>query len=149
MSNNTIRINNMDFHGSTCDGPGIRNVVFFQGCSRHCPGCHNMGTWNPNSGHEIEISELVSIIDSRTPMRRITISGGEPLMQIDGLIELAKSLRQRNYDIAVYTGNRLDDVPQKLLDLIDYIKVGDYQKEYRTSVKPYVGSTNQEFIKLH
>lgn len=149
MKKHTLRISNLDLHGSTCDGPGIRNIVFFQGCNRQCPGCHNAGTWNLNGGYEVEISKLVDIIDQKTPMRRITISGGEPLLQMEGLLELVSSLRQKGYDIAVYTGNELADVPQALLEKINYIKVGDYQQERHTSVKPYVGSTNQEFIKLH
>ena len=148
MRTRTLRINNLDFHGSTCDGPGVRNVVFLQGCLRHCPGCHNMGTWNTSGGYEIALSDLVSIIDQETPMRRITISGGEPLLQPEGLLELAHCLREKGYDIAVYTGNSLADVPNALLDTIDYIKVGDYQREAHSSITPYVGSTNQEFIKL-
>lgn len=143
-----VRINNLDFRGSSCDGPGIRNVVFFQGCDRHCPGCHNQRTWNRCGGYKMKINDLVSLIDSNTPLRRITISGGEPLLQMDGLMELIRQLKQKHYDIAVYTGNSLDEVPQKLLDSINYIKVGDYRKEFHTSVKEYVGSTNQEFIKL-
>lgn len=143
-----VRINNLDFRGSSCDGQGIRNVVFFQGCTRHCPGCHNSATWDPCGGRSIKISELVSMIDRKTPLHRITISGGEPLFQMDGLMELVRQLRQKHYDIAVYTGNDLKDVPQKLLESINYIKVGDYRKEYHTSVKEYVGSTNQQFIKL-
>jgi anaerobic ribonucleoside-triphosphate reductase activating protein len=96
----------------------------------------------------MKINELVSLIDSNTPLRRITISGGEPLLQMDGLMELVRQLRASNYDIAVYTGNSLEDVPRELLSMINYIKVGDYRKEYHTTVKPYVGSMNQEFIKL-
>ena len=149
MTQATVRINNMDFRGSTCDGPGIRNVVFFQGCARHCPGCHNPGTWNPSKGLQMTVSDLVATIDKHTPLKKITISGGEPLLQPDGLLELVRSLRKRGYDIAVYTGNSLADVPQKLLEQIDYIKVGDYQQEHHTSMKPFVGSTNQEFIRLH
>ena len=148
MSQATVRVNSLDFRGSTCDGPGIRNIVFFQGCARHCPGCHNPGTWAPNGGCAFSIADLVSTIDKHTPLKRITISGGEPLLQLDGLMDLVGALRARGYDIAVYTGNGLDEVPKKLLRLIDYIKVGDYRQDCRTSIKPYVGSTNQEFIKL-
>lgn len=103
MTQATVRINNMDFRGSTCDGPGIRNVVFFQGCTRHCPGCHNPGTWNPRKGLQMTVADLVAIIDKHTPLKKITISGGEPLLQIEGLLELVKSLRKLGYDIAVYT----------------------------------------------
>lgn len=145
----TVRISNLDFHGSSCDGPGIRNVVFFQGCNRHCPGCHNPGTWDPAGGKEVEINELVREINNNTPLRRITISGGEPLQQFDGLMDLVRCLRRQKYDIAVYTGCRMEEVPASLLSEIDYIKVGDYRKDYHTSVKPYIGSSNQQFIKLH
>ena len=148
MKNGSARISNLDFRGSSCDGPGIRNVVFFQGCTRHCPGCHNPATWNPCGGYSVKINDLVDLIKSKTPMHRITISGGEPLLQLDGLMELVRQLREARYDIAVYTGNRLEDVPPELLSMINYIKVGDYRKEYHTTVKEYVGSTNQEFIKL-
>lgn len=144
-----IRINNLDFRGSTCDGPGIRNIVFFQGCTKHCPGCHNPGTWDPAKGREMSIDDLADSIDRHTPLRRITISGGEPLLQLDGLRELVKTLRRREYDIAVYTGRCLREVPRDILDAIDYIKVGEYRQDCRTSIKPFVGSTNQEFIKLH
>lgn len=144
-----IRINNFDFRGSTCDGPGIRNVVFFQGCARHCPGCHNPGTWDPSKGRETTLDDLVDSIDRHTPLKRITISGGEPLLQLDGLRELVKMLRKREYDIAVYTGHRLNEVPQDVLEAIDYIKVGEYRRDCHTSTKPFVGSANQEFIRLH
>ena len=144
-----LLISNLDLRGSTCDGPGVRNVVFFQGCDRHCPGCHNAGTWNMEGGHLMSVDNLVSVIDENTPSRRITISGGEPLLQYEGLMTLVKSLREKNYDIAVYTGNSMEDVSPDLLEYIDYIKVGDFQIDKKTSVKPYVGSTNQSFIKLH
>ena len=144
-----LLINNLDLRGSTCDGPGVRNVIFFQGCDRHCPGCHNSGTWNTKGGHQMSVGELVSVIDENTPLRRVTISGGEPLLQYDGLISLVKVLHEKDYDIAVYTGNSMEDVAPELLQYIDYIKVGDFQIDKKTSVKPYVGSTNQSFIKLH
>ena len=147
--NQMLLINNLDLRGSTCDGPGMRNVVFFQGCDRHCPGCHNSGTWNKDGGHLMSVDNLVSIIDENTPLRRITISGGEPMLQHDGLMSLVRVLSKKDYDIAVYTGNSMEDVDPELLQYIDYIKVGDFQIDRKTSVKPYVGSTNQSFIKLH
>ena len=144
-----LLINNLDLRGSTCDGPGVRNVIFFQGCDRHCPGCHNAGTWNTKGGHQMSVGELVSVIDENTPLRRVTISGGEPLLQFDGLMSLVRVLHEKDYDIAVYTGNSLEDVDPELFQYIDYIKVGDFQMDKRTTTKPYVGSTNQNFIKLH
>ena len=144
-----LLLNNLDFRGSVSDGPGVRNIVFFQGCDRHCPGCHNAGTWDTENGERMSVDELVSVIDENTPLRRITISGGEPLLQPEGLLTLVRMLHEKDYDIAVYTGRSLEDVPQEILDNIDYIKVGDFQLDKRTTTKPYVGSTNQSFIKLH
>ena len=53
-----------------------------------------------------------------------------------------------DFDIAVYTGHELCDVPQELLDRINYIKTGSFKEELKTTVKPFVGSTNQEFRRL-
>lgn len=146
---NTVRINSFDFRGSTCDGPGIRNVIFFQGCNRHCPGCHNPSTWAIDAGWEVDIDILIKIIIVNTPMRKITISGGEPLLQLQGLIALTRKLHQKDFNLAVYTGENLDEVPRLLLSYIDYIKIGEFRQNLQTSVKPYIGSSNQRFIKLH
>ena len=149
MNEILLRVNNFDFRGSTCAGPGVRNVLFLQGCDRHCPGCHNTATWNMNGGSSMTVAQIMTLIEQNTPMRRITISGGEPLLQMKGLLVLSRELYRKGYDIAVYTGNTLADVPEELLETIHYIKVGDFQKSLKTSIKSYVGSTNQEFIKLH
>lgn len=81
MSATVLRINNLDFRGSTSDRPSVSNAVFFQGCDSHCPCCHNLGTWDSAGGQPIEVRELVALIDRETSVRRITISGGEPLLQ--------------------------------------------------------------------
>ena len=88
-------------------------------------------------------------IEKQTPKKHITISGGEPLLQKKGLLTLVRLLRQKGFDIAVYTGHSLKEVPARLLKLLNSIKVGDFRINDRTTVKPYVGSTNQEFIILH
>ena len=67
-------------------------------------------------------------------------------MQAEGLIELVKLLE--GFDIAVYTGHELFDVPKELLERINYIKTGSFKEELKTTVKPFVGSTNQEFRRL-
>ena len=67
-------------------------------------------------------------------------------MQKEGLIELAKKLN--GFDIAVYTGHEISDVPKELLDNIKYIKTGPFKEELKTTTKPYVGSTNQEFRRV-
>ena len=67
-------------------------------------------------------------------------------MQFEALLELVKLLD--GFDVAVYTGHELCDVPTELLDRINYIKTGSFKEELKTTVKPFVGSTNQEFRRL-
>ena len=141
-----VYINSIKFNRSLVDGPGVRTVVFFQGCDLHCKGCQNQSTWDIRSGTEVEVAELATLLQKEVCNKKITFSGGEPLVQAEALIELIKMLD--DFDIAVYTGHELCDVPKELLDRINYIKTGPFIEELRTTVKPFVGSTNQEFRRL-
>ena len=142
----TVFINSIKFNRSLVDGPGVRTVVFFQGCDLRCKGCQNKSTWDMKSGTEVEVAELAALLKKEVCNKKITFSGGEPLMQAEGLIELCKLLG--GFSIAVYTGHELEEVPSELLDHIDYIKTGSFREELKTTVKPFVGSTNQEFRRL-
>ncbi len=97
----TIKINSMNFKGSLANGPGVRSLLFVQGCSRHCEGCHNPPTWPKESGTEYEIDKLVEIIKANCTNRKITITGGEPLEQRCALKELLEKLD--GFDICLYT----------------------------------------------
>ena len=141
-----VYINSIKFNRSLVDGPGVRTVVFFQGCDLRCKGCQNKSTWNIKSGTEVEVAELATLLQKEVCNKKITFSGGEPLMQAEALLDLVKLLD--GFDIAVYTGHELSDVPQELLDHINYIKTGSFKEELKTTIKPFVGSTNQEFRRL-
>ena len=141
-----IYLNAIRFNRSLVDGPGVRTVVFFQGCDLRCPGCQNRSTWDVSKGTEAETSELAALLKKESFNRKVTFSGGEPLMQKEALIELCGMLR--DFDIAVYTGHPIEDVPEELLQKIKYIKTGPFIKELRTTVKSYVGSENQEFRRV-
>ncbi len=141
-----VRINRTDFTGSFSDGPGIRSLVFMQGCTRHCKGCHNPSTWNPNEGQEIEISDLVAVIRENCINRKITITGGEPLLQMKALEELLDQLQ--DFDICLYTGYEYDEVPEYIKSRTTYLKAGPYIEELRKTTIPFYGSTNQKFIRM-
>lgn len=84
------RIHSIESFG-TVDGPGIRFVIFLQGCPMRCLYCHNPDTWDGNRGELISAEELIKQYQKLKEFLRgggITVSGGEPLMQIDFLIEL-------------------------------------------------------------
>ena len=141
-----IYINSIKFNRSLVDGPGVRTVVFFQGCDLHCKGCQNPSTWEMKNGTEMTTDELVTILKKEVINKKVTLSGGEPLMQVDALIDIVKKLK--DFDIAVYTGHEFEEVPKELLDNITYIKTGSFKEELKSTVKPYVGSTNQEFRRV-
>ncbi|MCR4660995.1 MAG: radical SAM protein [Clostridia bacterium] len=143
-----MRINSIRYNNSVVDGPGIRTVLYMQGCDLHCKGCHNKSTWDVNKGKEIDIDDLVNELNNEVFNKKITISGGEPLMQKDALIELVTKLNGLGFEIALYTGHQKKEVPNTLIDKIKYLKTGNFIQELRTTLKPFVGSENQIFEEI-
>lgn len=143
-----MHINSIRYNNSLVDGPGIRTVLFVQGCDIHCPGCQNKSTWNINNGNDMDIDYLANLLNKNVINKKITISGGEPLMQKDALVELVKKLYEFGFDIALYTGHKKEDVPQEIIKYLKYLKTGSFVEELKTTTKPYVGSTNQEFERV-
>lgn len=85
----------------TVDGPGLRYVVFLQGCLLRCQFCHNADTWEIGKGKIISVEEIINDIKSYSPFMQasgggVTVSGGEPLLQLDFLYELFKQCKQLN-----------------------------------------------------
>ncbi len=90
----------------TVDGPGIRYVVFMQGCNLRCICCHNPETWDLNAGKEYSVDEVIKRVLKYKPYMKkggVTVTGGEPLIQIDFLIELFKRLKELNIHTALDT----------------------------------------------
>lgn len=133
---------------STADGPGIRSVFFFQGCSRNCPGCHNSDISVHGNGKNISVENAVSLIEANCRNRCITISGGEPLEQPEALRSLLHILHERNYNICLYTGNSFEDVPADILEKLNYIKTGSFVRSLRDGTNPYAGSSNQHMYSI-
>lgn len=92
------RIHSLESFG-TVDGPGVRYVVFVQGCPMRCAYCHNPDTWEMNAGTEMEASYIIEQYERNAGFYKgggITVTGGEPLMQVDFLIELFTLAKQKN-----------------------------------------------------
>ena len=140
-----VYINSLQFNKSLVDGPGVRTLIFFQGCDIHCPGCHNPSSWDITKGTAYETKKLANLIKEGTFNGKITITGGEPLMQKKALIELLKELK--GLDVIVYTGHQKQEVPLEIWKLTTYVKCGPFIERLKTTIKPYVGSSNQELIK--
>ena len=140
-----MRVNSIIYNNSHVDGPGIRTVLFMQGCNLHCKGCHNKSTWDINKGIERDIDNLVEELNKNVFNKKITISGGEPLFQKDALVELIDKLYDKGFDIALYTGHIREDVPEEIIPKLKYLKTGQFVEELKTTIKPFVGSSNQIF----
>ena len=83
----------------TVDGPGVRFVVFLQGCPMRCQYCHNPDTWKMNAGSVRSAQSLIAEYERNAPFYRgggITVTGGEALMQLDFLLELFRLAKQKN-----------------------------------------------------
>lgn len=111
------------------DGPGVRTVLFLQGCKMRCLYCHNPETWNIKKENPITPEQFIEKALKYKPYWQdyggITISGGEPLLQIDFLIELAKLAKQNGISFCIDTsGNPFDkddkDFMMKFNELIQY-----------------------------
>ena len=124
----------------TVDGPGVRFVVFFQGCNLRCGCCHNPDTWHANEGNELTAFEIVE----RAKRCReyfgkdggITLSGGEPLLQADFAREIFELCKKEGINTCLDTsGSILNDSVLSLLDVTDrvlldvkYTNEEDYEK---------------------
>lgn len=83
----------------TVDGPGVRYVVFVKGCPMRCKYCHNPDTWEMAGGTKMSVEEILNDYDSYKPYYGeggLTVTGGEPLLQIDFLIELFEAAKKKD-----------------------------------------------------
>jgi len=147
------RIHSIESFG-TVDGPGIRYVIFMQGCSLRCKYCHNRDTWEINAGELRSVDDLVKKILSYKnyilPSNGgVTVTGGEPLLQVKFLINLFKRLKQENIHTAIDTSGMVeitDDIKELLkytdLVLLDIKHINDEK------CKELVGHSNKRELEF-
>lgn len=140
---------------SIVDGPGFRIVIFFQGCAHHCYGCHNPETWDFEGGKEVSFDLIKKIIDDNPYVDGITLSGGDPLYQIDASTEIAEYAKSKGLDVILYTGFLFEEVlemtkaNQRLKDLLNNVDTlidGPFILEQRHLSLKFRGSSNQRII---
>ena len=140
----------------TVDGPGIRFVVFMQGCTLKCKYCHNRDTWNTRGGKSVSIEELVkeilkykSYIDNSGG--GVTVSGGEPLLQAEFVTELFKELKSRGIHTALDTAGSilLSDNIKELLKYTDLVllDIKHIDSEICTNLTGFTNKNTLEFAK--
>lgn len=152
MSNTEPTYRIMDVvEGTSVDGPGLRTSIYFAGCDHHCPGCHNPQTWPHDAGHDMTLSELLTII--KTANFNVTLTGGDPVYQASKLKPLLQAIKEMGKSIWLYTGftfEQLQQMPQmlELIPLLEAVVDGPFIEELRDTSLPFRGSSNQRIIRI-
>lgn len=140
---------------SVVDGPGLRTVVFTQGCPHACPGCHNPQTHDPDGGYWVDVNALAAEILQEKRLRGVTFSGGEPFLQARALAALAAQLKTQKIHLVVYSGYTFEELKARaqtdtataaLLSACDLLIDGPFKQEEKDLGLLYRGSRNQRII---
>ena len=138
---------------SIVDGPGIRFVLFLQGCPLHCPGCQNPQTWDFDGGTLVPASEVLERIKANPLAKGVTFSGGEPFAQAEKLLSLAEELKAQGYHLRAFSGYTLEELIQKpecllLLENLDLLVDGRYVEAKKSLELRFRGSSNQRILNI-
>ncbi|MFR8316891.1 MAG: anaerobic ribonucleoside-triphosphate reductase activating protein [Catenibacillus sp.] len=142
---------------SIVDGPGLRFVVFTQGCPHHCKGCHNPQTHDFNGGEERDVRAIFEMFMENPLLSGITFSGGEPFVQPQPLCILARLVKGAGKNIVVYSGYTFEQLKAmgeknpavlELLGLCDTLIDGPFIEEQKDLDLLFRGSQNQRIIDL-
>lgn len=140
---------------SIVDGPGLRFVVFMQGCPHHCQGCHNPATHAPDGGYLATTDDVLRSFTANPLLAGMTLSGGEPLLQPQAALALAKAVKAQGKTLLIYTGYRLEDLAERsmhddtlkhLLTLTDILIDGPYDASLHSLNLEFRGSSNQRIL---
>lgn len=138
---------------SIVDGPGLRFVIFTQGCPHRCEGCHNPETHDMHGGIEMPVEEIVGKIRANPLTDGVTLSGGEPFSQAVDCALIAEAAKQAGLNVWTYTGYTYEELSQssdpavkKLLSLTDILVDGRFNLSERSLNLKWRGSRNQRLI---
>ncbi|MCZ2355107.1 MAG: radical SAM protein [Bacteroidia bacterium] len=130
-------------------GPNCRFVIWVQGCSIRCKGCWNTEMWAFEDKIILSVQDLLRKIENEKELiDGITLLGGEPLNQFDEVSELLIECRKLGLSTMLFTGYEITEITEKIktsiLDNLDILITGRYDRTKRTMNHQWIGSTNQE-----
>ncbi|MBQ6323850.1 MAG: anaerobic ribonucleoside-triphosphate reductase activating protein [Bacilli bacterium] len=140
---------------SIVDGPGLRAVLWTQGCSHHCKGCQNPQTWDFEGGGLIPLSAVYEAIDELEGQNGLTFSGGDPMLQVDACNKIAEYAIKKGLNIWCYTGFTFEEIMKmakkkpvyrEFLEKIDILVDGKFILKERDLGLLFRGSRNQRLI---
>ena len=138
-----------------CDmtnGKDFGVCLWVAGCDKHCPGCHNPESWDPDAGKvfDAEAKSILFEALNKSWVKRFTLTGGDPLScyNIKESMKLLREIKLKfpHIEIWVYTGYEIQGIPLKFLKNIDVLVDGPYIEKYRDITLAFRGSTNQRII---
>lgn len=150
----TLRVYRI-YHNSVVEGPGRRSVIQLQGCTRYCEGCYATETFDVNGGAQLTISEAARLLLDKEgePRDGITVLGGEPFLQPEGLADLLHALKDCEQHITLYTGYTLEELlalkdksVTEALALTDILIDGPFVVSLTQGAEEWRGSANQGII---
>lgn len=160
MKSSKIRLSGV-IKNSLANGEGMRYVIFFQGCSHQCSGCHNQETWNSFEGFSGEVADIKQdILKHQFILTGITLSGGEPFEQPFVAEDLALFAHSLGLNVWAYTGYLYEDLKnqvalteyrrqqQHLLGHIDVLVDGPFIEKLKDDTLKWRGSSNQRVLRL-
>ena len=133
---------------SRANGPGLRAVVWFQGCTLGCPACFNPATHDPSSGQDMDTAALASqVLQSPHAIEGVTFSGGEPFQQPEALLDVLQRLSGSTLSTLAFSGFTLDEIQHQpfgpdILRHLDVLMAGRYRAA-RHQGRGLLGSANQ------
>lgn len=150
------RVHSIETYG-TVDGPGIRYILFLQGCLLRCQFCHNPDTWKMGDGQEMSVEEIVADVKEYLPFFQssnggVTVSGGEPLIQINFLVELFKELKKIGVHTTIDTSagcfSRSPAFMKSLDELLQYtdLILLDLKQIHSDKHKKLTGKPNEHIL---
>ncbi|MBR3455054.1 MAG: radical SAM protein [Bacteroidaceae bacterium] len=153
-SNHNIRLFDICREGTHVLGPGLRYVLWTQGCHRRCKGCVTPESQPLDGGMDIDIEALAADIVDNSRIDGLTVSGGEPFLQTGQLNRLLELVHQYRPELTVivytgYTMEQLEHIPHatEALQYVDVLIDGEYVEELNDN-KGIRGSSNQRIIAL-
>lgn len=154
LSNDEIKLSGV-IRESIVDGPGLRYVIFTQGCPKRCFMCHNAETQPLDGGYVEKLDNIVADFKKSPILSGITISGGEPFIQPDKVYYIVKEAKNYGLDVLLYSGfyyeellRMNNDYVNKILKIADYLIDGPFEYQLKNLNILFRGSTNQRIIDL-
>ena len=126
-------------------------VIWTQGCRHHCPNCHNPQTWDTEGGTLYSVEQLQQQIRDAQLQSGLTLSGGEPFLQVEPLLEIVRTAKEKQLNIWAYSGFTYEELladerKKRLLVQLDVLVDGKFVNELKDYRLVFKGSRNQRII---